>query len=257
MGRAAHYTHPQMIVECFTRLRALAASTHHHLGLPAHHVVRHFLHHARRANSLGATLSGPAPLSTKVCVAIGLAAAGVGGLAADVPARVPIAVAAVSHPPSPPPVFGPLGTAGLPDPSMPFDPGDPGGLTDPASLFDPQDPGDPPDPRLPPAAVPEPPSLAMLGLGLLGVMILRGTALPCPAPASATTGAPVGVRCPSRQSPCRLSVSRNQVGASFVGSLTYGNYSMTSFRRRGIVIETPLTGHYTILTYSSVDSEGV
>ena len=215
MGRAVHYTHPDMIVECFTRLRALAARAHHHFGLPAHHVVRHFLHHARRANSLGATLSRPAPLSTKVCVAIGLAAAGAGGLAAGVPARAPIAAAAVSHPPSPPPVFGPLGTAGLPDPSSPFDPGDPGGLTDPpslfalgdpggsidpstafapgdpggltdpASLFDPRDPGDPSDPRLPPAAVPEPPSLAMLGLGLLGVMILRGTALSCLVPASA------------------------------------------------------------------------
>ena len=215
MGRAVHYTHSNMIVECFTRLRALAARVHHHFGIPAHHVVRHFLHHARRANSLGVTLSRPALLSTKVCVAIGLAAAGAGGLAAGVPARAPIAVAAVSQPPSPPPVFGPLGTAGLTDPSSPFDPGDPGGLadppslfalgdpggsidpstafapgdpgglTDPASLFDPRDPGDPSDPRLPPAAVPEPPSLAMLGLGLLGVIILRGTALSCLVPASA------------------------------------------------------------------------
>ena len=235
MYRAIHYTHPDMIVECFTRLRALAARAHHHFGLPAHHVVRHFLHHARHANSLGATLSRPVPLSTKVCVAIGLAAAGAGGLAADAPARAPIAGAAVSHPPSQPPVFDPLETAGLPDPSSPFDlgdpggvadppslfalgdpggsidpstafaPGDPGGLTDPASLFDPRDPGDPSDPRLPPAAVPEPPSLAMLGLGLLGVMILRGTALPCPVPASATTSAPVGVICPFRQSSWRLS----------------------------------------------------
>ena len=80
--------------------------------------------------------------------------------------------------------FDPSAGLGEADPAGPFDPGETLGSADPAASFDPDATDDPADSRNradpgdPPAKVPEPSSIAALGVGLLGWPILRRPARP-------------------------------------------------------------------------------
>jgi hypothetical protein len=146
-----------MIVHCFPVARALGASAHRGVKLGLARAARHARH---------AAISGPRRVAAaRVCVAVGLAALGAAGPAADYAAPPP-PIETISRP-----AFLPIGfdpdwaidpSSGWSDPPIWFEP--PLGFSDPAMPIDPGEPRDrSADPARAPAIV-EPSSISLLAL---------------------------------------------------------------------------------------------
>jgi hypothetical protein len=150
-----------MIVHCFPVARALGASAHRGVKLGLARAARHARH---------AAISAPRRVAaTRVCVAVGLAALGAAGPAAD-HAAPPPPIETISRPPFLPIRFDPdweIGpSSGWSDPPIWFEP--PLGFSDPGMPIDPGGPRDPSaDPAADPARAPaiaEPSSISLLAL---------------------------------------------------------------------------------------------
>jgi hypothetical protein len=202
-----------MVVQCFDVVRMLAARAHRHFGHRVHRLSGHVLHRAPLRILFGSAVRRPVTVSAKVCIATGLAGLGMAGIVAggvtfgatttSTPGNLPdpsvtsgpsaaggAADPAISRDPGEGIIpagqtipFDPDATIGLADPAVTFDPSGPDGWPnpptpfDPGAVGDPPDPETPPDPRTPPVSVPEPSSLAVLGVGLLIVATRIGHGL--------------------------------------------------------------------------------
>jgi hypothetical protein len=171
-----------MAIQCFTFVRSLGASAHHHIRHAAHHLVGRHLPRVHHAVLHGVVSPHTAGLRATVCVVTGVAAVGAGGLV----------VAGKIFLPSP--VAGPTKSQILPGGSVPSEPDD---LGEPLSSFIPVEIGSLPDPQTsfvwsetgsPPeasrwadpsesssatVAIREPATGLVFSVGLLGLAVLR------------------------------------------------------------------------------------
>ena len=198
-----------MALQCLAVLRTVGARAHHYLKHAGHHLFRQHIH--RAGHWIAHPIVTPATVRVTVCTLASLGAIGIGGAAVtgtrfhSLPtgqfdgattspfAAVPSGPAGQSIPPIPsadPPIpSDPRATDGLSDPPS-VDPGEYDDPVDPSFLSDPSaggstdppppDPRDPdfsPDPSGAPTVIPEPASVVVLTMGLLGLAVSRRKAI--------------------------------------------------------------------------------